>query len=73
MPSKHDQSKSKSATPADVVFWFTPDGLFDPLMTIWTDRDQPSLDSFLEDMNALGFAVWETPTAVFVFVGRVDQ
>jgi len=72
MPEPTPKHNSKSATPADVVFWFTANGLCDPPMTIWRDHDQPSLDKFLDDMDALGFAVWCTEDRVYVFCGEIE-
>ena len=59
---------SKIATPPDLVF--VVEGMDDA--PIWSGHDWISLERFIDDMDALGFAVWETPTAVYVFVGRID-
>ena len=65
-PSPHN---SKLATPApDVVF--VVESAAD--VPIWSGHDWISLERFIDDMDALGFSVWETPTAVYVYVGRID-
>jgi len=31
-----------------------------------------NLDDFCDDMHALGFALWPTPTHIYVFVGATE-
>ena len=39
---------------------------------VWTGHRAFDLLGFLEDMEALGFAIWLTPSAVYVFTGEVE-
>jgi len=53
--------------PQDVVFKGA--GL---MPVLWTGHDEFDLFDFIDDMEALGFAVWITPTTVYVFTGDVQ-
>ena len=50
--------------PQDVVF--IGSGL---LPVVWTDHNEFDLLAFIDDMDALGFPVWVTPTTVYVYAG----
>ena len=68
MPDPHQDHKSKTATPPAVAF--VCEHVDD--IPLWSGHDFISLDHFLCDMDALGFAIWETPSVIYVFVGRFD-
>lgn len=38
--------------------------------SVWPADPPEQLDAFLDDMDALGFAVWRTPSVVYVFAGE---
>ena len=68
MPDPTESHKSKVATPPAIAF------------VVEDERDMPlfypsdflNLEHFLDDMHALGFAIWETPACVYIFTGRFD-
>ena len=68
MPDPHQSDKSKVATPPAIAF-VVEDERDVPL---WSGHDWISLGHFLDDCDALGFAVWETPSVIYVFCGRFD-
>lgn len=39
---------------------------------IWTGHEYDDLARFIDDMDALGFAVWVTPRVVYVFTGECE-
>lgn len=69
MPENSPSDKSKVATPPPAIAFVVENESDAPL---WTGHDWISLSHFLDDCDALGFAVWETPSVIFVFCGRFD-
>ena len=70
MPDPTESHKSKIATPPAIAF-VSPDILVGEA-PLWTGHTWASLNRFLDDMDALGFAIWETPSIIYIFTGRVD-
>ena len=68
MPDPHSFDKSKVATPPAIAF--VCENADD--IPLWSGHDFVSLENFLDDMDALGFPTWVTPSVIYVFVGRFD-
>lgn len=76
----HDDSDKIKAQPRTVVFI---SGATVPalkrrightlpiLQAAWPAAPSDQIEPFIEDMQALGYAVWRTPTTIFVFAGEV--
>ena len=65
MPTRSGAVKRNfSLKPHDVVF--IGSGL---LPVVWTDHTQFDVEAFIDDMDALGFPVWVTPSTVYVYAG----
>ena len=62
--NQHAVNRDKHDQPQDVVFVTAGQH------PIWSGHDFISLEHFLDDLDALGFAVWVTPSVVYVFTGE---
>jgi len=68
MPDPTPSHKSKVATPPAIAFVVENEAD----VPLWRGHDWTTLNRFLDDMDALGFAIWETPSIIYVFCGRFD-
>lgn len=61
----HEKSAEIKTAPHTVVF------ITEGAWPNWPAGDWQNLQAFIDDMDALGFAVWSTPAVVYIFTGKV--
>lgn len=63
-------NKSAECKPYEIVFICAASEDWPDI--IWPLTYPDNLDRFIDDMTALGFAIWPTPTHIYVYTGETE-